>query len=136
MKNILQEIIAAEIKKVMSEGFYENPMTTITDILDSFQDRTLIFFDTETTGLTGTKDFSQVTEIAAVAFNSDGEQLEQYHYKTNLSPAVKAKIEKERQKQNKQREIETRRKEEPTSTEKDVWNSKWKSIEFTTNPPN
>lgn len=129
MKNILQEIIAAEIKKVMSEGFYENPMTTITDILDSFQDRTLIFFDTETTGLTGTKDFSQVTEIAAVAFNSDGEQLEQYHYKTNLSPAVKAKIEKERQKQNKQREIEARRKEDPTSTEKDVWNSKWKSIE-------
>ena len=45
MKKFLQEIITSEVRKIMSEGFYENPMTTITDILDSFQDKTLIFFD-------------------------------------------------------------------------------------------
>lgn len=129
MKKILQEIISAEIRKIMSEGFYENPMTTITDILNSFQDRTLIFFDTETTGFSGTKKFSQVTEIAAVAFNSEGEQLEEYHYKTELSPAVKKTIESEKEKQNRQREIEAARKENPASTEKDVWSWKWKGIE-------
>jgi DNA polymerase III alpha subunit (gram-positive type) len=129
MKKFLQEIITSEVKKIMSEGFYENPMTTITDILDSFQDKTLIFFDTETTGLSGTKEFSQVTEIAAVAFDSQGQQLGEYHFKTELSPSVTSKINKEKQKQIQQREIEARRKEDPASNEKDVWNWKWKSIE-------
>ena len=95
MKKFLQEIITSEVKKIISEGFYENPMTTITDILDSFQDKTLIFFDTETTGLSGTKEFSQVTEIAAVAFDSQGQQLGEYHFKTELSPSVTSKIDKE-----------------------------------------
>lgn len=43
MKKLLQEYIKLQISKILSEGFYENPMTTIQDILDSFKDRTLIF---------------------------------------------------------------------------------------------
>lgn len=111
MKKLLQEYIKLQISEILSEGFYENPMTTIQDVLDSFSGRTLIFFDTETTGLTGTKSFSQITEIAAVAFNDQAKQLGQYHYKTKLNPGVLTRIEQEKKKKSKQQIIDSRREE-------------------------
>lgn len=111
MKKLLQEYIKLQISKILSEGFYENPMTTIQDILDSFKDRTLIFFDTETTGLSATQDFSQVTEIGAVAFNEKKETLGEYHRKIELNSKVLSRIRYENEKKEKQKEINSIRKQ-------------------------
>lgn len=111
MKKLLQEYIKLQISKILSEGFYENPMTTMQDVLGSFSGRTLIFFDTETTGLRGTNSFSQIIEIAAVAFDDQAKQLGQYHYKTKLNPEVLKRIEEEKDKKRKQQVIDSRREE-------------------------
>ncbi len=108
MQKLLQEYIRLEISKILLEGFYENPMTTIQDILNSFSGRTLIFFDTETTGLSGTNSFSQITEIAAVVFDDKAKKIGQYHYKTKLNPAVLTKINQEKNKKTEQRILDLR----------------------------
>jgi len=113
MKKLLQEYIKLQISKILSEGFYENPMTTIQDVLDSFSGRTLIFFDTETTGFSGTMKWSQITEIAAVAFDDQANQLEKYHTKIELSPAVEKEIKKQKERQKDQQFIDSLKQELP-----------------------
>ena len=71
----------------------------------------MIFFDTETTGLSATQDFSQVTEIGAVAFNEKKETLGEYHRKIKLNPKVLSRIRYENEKKEKQKEINSIRKQ-------------------------
>lgn len=66
---------------------------TIDSILNKFQGKTIIVFDTETSGLSVKLPWVQVTEIAAIAFDADtGRKLGDYHRKINLTSATRAEI--------------------------------------------
>jgi DNA polymerase III alpha subunit (gram-positive type) len=92
----IKQLINEEIDLLLKEGFYENPLTTMQDILNSFRDRTLIFFDTETTGISSKADSSQITEIAGVAYLANtAEKLGEFHKKISLND----KVEKARERQ-------------------------------------
>lgn len=70
---------------------------TIDSILDKIAGKTIVVFDTETTGLSVKLPWVQVTEIAAVAINADtGEQIAKFHKKINLTDVTKAEMEKQR----------------------------------------
>ena len=67
---------------------------TVDSILGKIYGKTIIVFDTETTGLSVKLPWVQVTEIAAIAFAADtGERLGTYHKKVRLTPETKAEIE-------------------------------------------
>lgn len=69
---------------------------TIDSILNKIMGKTIIVFDTETSGLSVHLPWVQVTEIAAVAFEADtGKQLGIFHKKINLKPETKAEIKKQ-----------------------------------------
>jgi len=69
---------------------------TVKDLLNKVKGKTLIIFDTETTGLNVQLPWVQVTEIAAVAVHADsGQELGTYHTKINLTPAARKEMERE-----------------------------------------
>lgn len=63
---------------------------TIPEILEhikQFNGKTLIFFDTETTGLEPNRPYEQVTQIAAIAVNGDDwSVIDQFEEKATLNP--------------------------------------------------
>lgn len=66
---------------------------TVDSILAKVQGKTVIVFDTETSGLSVNLPWVQVTEIAAIAFEADtGKQLGIFHKKIKLTPETKAEI--------------------------------------------
>jgi len=87
------------IKELLAEGDRNkrNKMLyfrqTVDSILDKISGKTVIVFDTETSGLSVKLPWVQVTEIAAIAFAADtGKQLGSFHKKINLTPSTKAEI--------------------------------------------
>ena len=66
---------------------------TVDSILDKISGKTIIVFDTETTGLSVKLPWVQVTEVAAIAFDADtGRQLGVFHKKVKLTDTTKAEI--------------------------------------------
>lgn len=95
--NVLKEYLRLRIGQLMreslDEGQIEKKLISIEQIVDKLKDRVLIFFDTETTGLDPKRDFTMITQIAAVAYDStSGEKVGQINIKAHLSDAVKARI--------------------------------------------
>lgn len=72
-------------RQQLHEGQLEKKLLSLKQVLDKIKDRVIIFLDTETTTLDPRKDFAQITEIAAVAYDvSSGKMLETFHMKVNL----------------------------------------------------
>lgn len=70
---------------------------TIDSILQKIAGKTIVVFDTETTGLSVKLPWVQVTEIAAVAFDADtGKQLGKFHRKIHLTDVTKQEIQRQR----------------------------------------
>ena len=63
-------------------------LKSIDEIINQAQGRNIIAFDTETTGLHPHSVNTQLTEIAAIAVDSNGNEIEQYHVKINLTPDI------------------------------------------------
>lgn len=57
--------------------------------------RTLIFFDTETTGLKASVSHSQITEIAALAMDDKGAMIDRFAHTLHLTDRTKAQMESE-----------------------------------------
>jgi DNA polymerase III alpha subunit (gram-positive type) len=71
---------------------------TIDSIIDKVKGKTIVVFDTETTGLSVLLPWVQVTEIAAVAIDADtGKELSFFHKKIKLTPDTRAEINRERE---------------------------------------
>lgn len=83
-----------EYKKVIKEDVmqyheYGSSFQEMRELIKEVSDKTWIFFDTETTGLSAEKDFHQVTQIAAIAvdvknFDEEPEILEKFNVKIQL----------------------------------------------------
>jgi len=96
--NVLREFIRLQIKQSLNEGQIEKGKLPLGDIVNKLKDRVLIFFDTETTGFSPKINYTMITEIAAVAYDtSTGERLGQYNMKAKLSSDVTSRIEREKQ---------------------------------------
>lgn len=79
---------------------------TAQSILDKVKGKTVIAFDTETTGLSVHLPWVQITEIASIAYDVDsGKELGRYHVKVKLGKEALAEI--ERQKRNTKIDPET-----------------------------
>ena len=82
-----------KFKKEISEGITKLYGLSIKELLDSvlnFKGKTLIYFDTETMGLSPKKDYLQLTEIAAIAFDgSTFKEIDKIDYKVNLLQVTK-----------------------------------------------
>lgn len=74
---------------VMMYQEYGSSFQEMRELIKEVSDKTWIFFDTETTGLSSEKDFHQVTQIAAIAvdiknFDAEPEVLEKFNVKIQL----------------------------------------------------
>ena len=86
------------IRAVLLEGQLEKGNLSIQDIVNKFKNRVFIFIDTETTGMSSKNPHSLITEIGAVAIDSStGQELGRYSMKSNLTPEVETRRQKERQ---------------------------------------
>lgn len=97
--NILKFLIKESVVTSLLEGQFEKRKYTLRQAVDQIKNRVIIFFDTETTGLSPKAYYRLITEIAAVAYDtSTGERLGEYNKKAILSRAVhnRMKYEKER----------------------------------------
>jgi len=93
MKNYLKTIIYS----VLFEGQLEKRKLSVEEIVNNFKNRVLIFFDTETTGLSSRRKYSLITEIAALAVDTTtGQELGRYSMKSKLTPEVEEKRESQR----------------------------------------
>jgi len=96
--SLLTEFIQLKIKEVLSEGQIENAKISLPDVVNKLKDKVLIFFDTETTGFSPKINYTMITEIAAVAYDTmTGERLGQYSMRAKLSSDVNSRIERETQ---------------------------------------
>ena len=70
-------------------------------MLNKISNKTLIFWDTETTGIDPKKDYVQIIEIAGIAIDSEtGKELGRYHKKSKLKQSVYDRIKEEEGKTN------------------------------------
>jgi DNA polymerase III alpha subunit (gram-positive type) len=70
---------------------------TVDSIIDKIKGKTIVVFDTETSGLSALLPWVQVTEIAAIAIDADsGRVIDKFHRKINLTPETKAEISKQK----------------------------------------
>jgi DNA polymerase III alpha subunit (gram-positive type) len=75
---------------MLNEKIYGKTIPDILDHIELFKGKTLVFFDTETTGLEPNRSYEQVTQIAAIAVNGDDwTKLGQFEEKAALNPNVK-----------------------------------------------
>jgi DNA polymerase III alpha subunit (gram-positive type) len=87
---LIREILEGDSSKRNKMLYFRQ---TVDSILAKIQNKVIIVFDTETSGLSVKLPWVQVTEIAAIAFDAtSGKQLGQFHKKINLTPATKAEI--------------------------------------------
>jgi DNA polymerase III alpha subunit (gram-positive type) len=98
--NLLKEYIKLQVKQIvhesLDEGQIERSLLNLEQLVDKLKDKTLIFLDTETTGLGPRNDYVMITQIAAVAYDTrSGKKIDQINYKANLSDAVKKRMENE-----------------------------------------
>jgi DNA polymerase III epsilon subunit-like protein len=76
---------------VLNEKKYHSGMD-FSDVQESIKGKTLIFLDTETTGIDPNIKYVQITEIAGVAYDDQGNELDTFHKKTHLNDNVKKVI--------------------------------------------
>jgi DNA polymerase III alpha subunit (gram-positive type) len=70
---------------------------TIDSLLNKVKGKTIVVFDTETSGLSVLLPWVQVTEIAAVAIDGDtGKEISTFHKKIRLTPETRNEINRER----------------------------------------
>lgn len=75
---------------------YTNFSHTLDSIVDLLSGQTIVFFDTETTGLNPNFPWVQVTEYAAIAYDADTwTELGRIHNKLQLDPEVAKEIQRE-----------------------------------------
>lgn len=74
---------------MINEGKYLSGDYGFDEVISDIQGKTLIFFDTETTGINPNIKYVQVTEIAGVAYDPTGKQLDSFHKKSTLNPDTK-----------------------------------------------
>ena len=75
---------------MINERLYGKTIPDILEHIESFKGKTLVFFDTETTGLEPNRIYEQVTQIAAIAINGDNwSKLGQFEEKAALGANVK-----------------------------------------------
>jgi len=73
---------------------------TVDSILKKIEGKTIVVFDTETSGLSALLPWVQVTEIAAIAIDADtGKQIDKFHQKINLTPETKDEIKRQKRNQ-------------------------------------
>lgn len=72
----------------INEGQIEKGKTTTDSIIKRLNNKTIIVFDTETTGLAVKEKFTIVSEVAAQAYDSKGKILGTYHKKSKLTKDV------------------------------------------------
>ena len=87
---LIQELLEGDNNKRNKMLYFRQ---SVDSILSKVQGKTIIVFDTETSGLSVKLPWVQVTEIAAIAFEADtGKQLGVFHKKIDLKPETKAEI--------------------------------------------
>lgn len=70
---------------MINEKLYGKSIQEILTLIDSFKGKTLIFFDTETTGLNPDRVYEQVTQIGAIAVDgNDWSEIETFDQKAKL----------------------------------------------------
>ncbi len=75
---------------ILNEDKYLSGEYGFDKVIELIKGKTLVFFDTETTGLDPNVKYVQVTEIAGVAYDSEGKELDTFHKKSNLTKAAKS----------------------------------------------
>ena len=86
------------IRSVLLEGQLEKGKLSIQDIVNKFKNRVFIFFDTETTGMSSKNPYSLITEIGAIAIDTNtGKELGRYSMKSKLTQPVEDRRKKERE---------------------------------------
>lgn len=88
-------------KQYLKEGKFEKGKGTVQDIINKVKGKTIIVFDTETTGLDPKRDFTMITELAAQAYNDQGKIIDTYHKKATLIPEVHDRMKEESEMQEK-----------------------------------
>ena len=88
---------------VMQYQEYGSSFQEMRQLMKEVSDKTWIFFDTETTGLSAEKDFHQVTQIAAIAvdiknFDAEPEILEKFNVKIQLGQRTRGFMDWDRRK--------------------------------------
>jgi DNA polymerase III epsilon subunit-like protein len=88
---------------VMRYSEYGSSFQEMRELIKDASDKTWIFFDTETTGLSAEKDFHQVTQIAAIAvdvknFDEEPEILEKFNVKIQLGDRTRGFMDWDRSK--------------------------------------
>ena len=84
-----------EAYSIVSEGIFGN---TFEEFINNIKDRTLIFFDTETTGFKASVNHNQITQIAAIVAHLEGEGLgETYTDTLKIDNATQDRIQWERE---------------------------------------
>jgi DNA polymerase III alpha subunit (gram-positive type) len=74
---------------MINEKMYGKTIPEILALIDSFKGKTLVFFDTETTGLNPDRIYEQVTQIGAIAVNGDTwSEIETFDQKAKLGANV------------------------------------------------
>jgi DNA polymerase III alpha subunit (gram-positive type) len=75
---------------MIKERIYGKTIPEILEYIEQFKGKTLIFFDTETTGLEPNRSYEQITQIAAISINGDDWSiLGKYEEKAHLGANVK-----------------------------------------------
>jgi DNA polymerase III alpha subunit (gram-positive type) len=88
----LQEILEAKDNSKRNKMLFFRQ--TIDSLLEKIKGKTVVVFDTETTGFSVLQPWIQVTEIAAVAIDADtGKEIDRFHRKIKLKPETKKEIE-------------------------------------------
>ncbi len=120
--NLLKEYIRLEVKKAIKEALKQDQIQqgvdqymqrtsqekehleksidkslfTLEQVISNLKDKTIIFLDTETTGVDPKREFTMITQIAAVAYDTNtGKKLGEINVKAHLTDAVKARMAEE-----------------------------------------
>lgn len=88
-----KQILSEEFRRMQElAGLKETKFDTtktkeLLNRIDSYSDKTFIWFDTETSGFTFDRPL-QITQIAAIATDSEGNKLGQFNEKSKLEPKI------------------------------------------------
>lgn len=98
---VMKRLTDYKLKNLLNEGQFETPAgLSLEQVVDKIKNKTLIFFDTETTTLFPVDKYAMITEIAAVSYDtSTGERLGQYNAKAHLTEEALKRIQVEKARQ-------------------------------------
>lgn len=93
MKNLIKQIILESIQKISEARFDTTSIKEMLSMIDSLKGKTLIWFDTETSGLKFNRPL-QFTQLAAVSTDSNGNTIDTFNEKIKLNPKTKRAYDK------------------------------------------